>query len=871
MNSEPGAREPFILPIRPTGVGIILFLALWFPTPASSIQVPSGDLRPGSTVVATPQGRYDAGGLHRFFLGGLNRDLWPLPIEVQVLDLDRYAGGLTILRRGGGLQTTSLRLRGADGRLYTFRSVDKDVARRLDPQLRETVAERVLQDQIGALFPLSAMVVAPLLEAAGVLHPDPTLVVMPRDERLGEFLDEFGGLLGWIEIRPDEGGDGTPGFAGSTRVTGSERFLERIEDEQRNRVNGESYLRARLMDLFVGDWDRHPDQWRWAAFEEGDSVRWEPIPRDRDWALSRIDGFFISLGRTLLPHYVGFSRDYTSVFGSTWNGRALDRDLLSQLVRADFERVASDLQERLTDEVIMEAVGRLPTSYQETLGAELEDALRNRRDRLLDAALAFYGILSGWVDIFGTDEEDYALVERQPDGALRVAVWEATSTGVPRGAPYFDRIFVPDETHEVRIFLRGDDDRAVVRGVGSDAVRVRIVGGGSDDTLIDETDGRGTSFYDDRGDNRFTLARHTYLDESDYDEPEDTESATHQARPRDWGSRWTSLPLIGVNSDVGLFVGETAHRYGYGFRHFPQKTRLDLSSMVNPIQLGFQAGVGFEFPLARGSVFGRIKAAATNREIRRFFGFGNETVRDRPSAEFRADRSRVSLETLVEFRPGPTTSFAFGPALWFSSPTKEEGTFVEAEAPYGFDDFVRVGLLGRLTLDTRDNPVAARRGVRFSVEGRYVPEALDAEAAYGGLSGTLSASVPLGSAGLSVRVSGEKLWGDFPFFDGAWVGGNSTLRGFSEYRFVGDAAVTASAQLRSPGADFFLFLPGEVGVMALSDVGRVYLDGEDSDTWHSAFGGGLWAYFLKPSYTVSLAWARSEEGNKFYLSLGFGY
>ena len=59
--------------------------------------------------------------------------------------------------------------------------------------------------------------------------------------------------------------------------------------------------------------------------------------------------------------------------------------------------------------------------------------------------------------------------------------------------------------------------------------------------------------------------------------------------------------------------------------------------------------------------------------------------------------------------------------------------------------------------------------------------------------------------------------------------------------------------------------------MALSDVGRVYLDGEDSDTWHSAFGGGLWAYFLKPDYTISVAWARSEEGNGIYLSLGFGY
>ncbi len=850
--------------------GFLLSVSVTTPGSVSAVQVVSGDLIPGSTVIATPRGRYDAGVFHRFFMGGLNRDLWSLPIEVEVLDLEHFAGGLTPLRRGGGLQTTSLRLRGADGRLWTFRSVDKDVTRSLDPQLRESVAARVLQDQIGALFPLSAMVVAPLMDAAGVLHADPTLVVMPNDERLGEFLEEFGGLLGWIEIRPDEGPDGTPGFAGSSRVTGSERFLERIEDEQDNRVNSESYLRARLMDLFVGDWDRHPDQWRWAAFEEGDSVRWEPIPRDRDWAFSRIDGFLISLARTLWPHYVGFSHDYESVFGTTWNGRALDRNLLSQVAREDFERVARDLQLRLSDDVISEAVGRLPASYQEALGAEMEAALINRRDRLMDAAMTFYGILSGWVDIFGTDEEDYANVERRADGSVRVTMYEASSAGVPRGAPYFDRTFVPGETHEVRIFLRGDDDRAVVRGAGSDAIRVRIIGGGSDDTLIDVTDGKGTSFYDHRGDNVFTAAPATEVDESDYKEPDDTESATHQARPRDWGSRWTSLPLIGLNSDVGLFVGETGRRYGYGFRHFPYKTRLDLTAVVNPTHLRFQAGAAYAFPLARGTS-GLISAEVTNREIRRFFGFGNETTKGDPSVDFRADRSRAYMEAVVGVRPAPAVSVDFGPAFWFSSPTKEDGTFVEAQAPYGQDDFTQVGLVGRAAWDTRDNPVAPSLGVMLEVEGRYIAEALDTEAAYGGLSGTLTASVPLGSAGVSMRISGEKVWGDFPFFDGAWIGGSGTLRGFSEYRFVGDAAVTASAQLRSPGADFFLFLPGQVGVMALTDVGRVYLDGEASDSWHSAFGGGLWAYFLKPDYTISIAWAHSAEGNGVYVSLGFGY
>jgi hypothetical protein len=66
------------------------------------------------------------------------RDLWRVPVKVQVLDCDGYAGGLTVVRRGGGKQTFSLRMRGADGVLYNFRSIDQDAARGLDPLLQET-------------------------------------------------------------------------------------------------------------------------------------------------------------------------------------------------------------------------------------------------------------------------------------------------------------------------------------------------------------------------------------------------------------------------------------------------------------------------------------------------------------------------------------------------------------------------------------------------------------------------------------------------------------------------------------------------------------------------------------------------------------
>src|SRR5437016_13944471 len=117
------------------------------------------------TVVAGAH--YRAGWLHRVLLGAHYRDLWGTPIEIPVIDLSRFGGGLTPASCGGRRQTKSLRFLGGDGRQYVFRSVDKDPTLALPPDLRATFARDVIQDQISSAHPGGPLVVAPLLDAAG--------------------------------------------------------------------------------------------------------------------------------------------------------------------------------------------------------------------------------------------------------------------------------------------------------------------------------------------------------------------------------------------------------------------------------------------------------------------------------------------------------------------------------------------------------------------------------------------------------------------------------------------------------------------------------------------------------------------------------
>src|SRR5438874_3746438 len=134
------------------------------------------------TVVAGA--RYRAGWLHRLFLGAHYRDLWGTPVEVEVLDLSRFAGGLTPTGCGGRRQTKSVRFLGADGRQYVFRSIDKDPTLALPPDLRATFARELIRDQISSAHPGGPLVVAPILDAAGVMHVQPHIVLLPDDPRL---------------------------------------------------------------------------------------------------------------------------------------------------------------------------------------------------------------------------------------------------------------------------------------------------------------------------------------------------------------------------------------------------------------------------------------------------------------------------------------------------------------------------------------------------------------------------------------------------------------------------------------------------------------------------------------------------------------
>src|SRR5688572_13453259 len=343
-------------------------------------------------VAADPA--FDKQGAQTVVFGNNWRVLWTTPVNVPVLDLGQYAGGLKPLRRGGR-QSETLHFEGADGRRYVFRSVPKFLHKEaLPPDVRHTFAGDVVQDQVSALFPAPSAMVAPMAQAIGLLHPNSQLVVMPDDPRLGEHRELFSGMLGQLEENPNEGPDDTPGFGGSTKILDPDKFFENIDESGKHRLESREYLAARLLDFMIGDTDRGGDQWKMARFDSEMGYVYRPIPRDHDFAFMRGDGLVNRVATRLYPKIAYYGPRFERLSTLMFMTADMDRRLLVDVTRAQWDSVTRAVQTQLSDPVLLAAVERMPPEYQPHAATRLFTDPQARRSRLPAGAVEFYALVT---------------------------------------------------------------------------------------------------------------------------------------------------------------------------------------------------------------------------------------------------------------------------------------------------------------------------------------------------------------------------------------------------------------------------------------------------------------------------------------------
>jgi hypothetical protein len=819
----------------------------------------------------TVHGSYNkVGGLHRWLFGENYRREWATEVKLPLIDVKKFSGGLIPVKYGGGMQTRSIHMRDSAGTDWVIRSVEKIPDKIVPVKLRQTFAIDWVDDSYSGQHPYSALIVPPLADAAGVPHTNPIIGVLVPNEALGSFGHDFAGRAVLLE-QHEPGG----------HSENTEKLLRALNDNNNISINGAEFLRARMLDVLIGDWDRHVDQWRWMAFKEGKERVYTAIPRDRDQVIHVLNGVFPSIvglpwidpvlgdfnGRVRNPKY---SPLYKSNFLFAYPSAQLSHD--------QYTRIVNDFVKAETDDVLEAGLKRLPPEDYKLRHQELLMKFKQRRDDIPRVMETFYRFVNRLADIrLSNGDEDIAISDGADQG-MHITVTRHTK-GKENGSILLDMNYLPSVTSEVRLYTMAGNDHVSIN-TSLTPLRLRIVDSTGMKHLIIQQASKAVDIYGYGNNIRIEgdsskLRRHFSADSSN--------AKYVQSNPY---NVWMPLVDGEINRDDGLLLGLGARYTGKdGFRKLPfsnrQEVLLTRSFKTNAFRVNYEG----QWMAAVGKADLTLKVLAeTPDNTMNFFGQGNETVLDKTRNYRHYYRARFNLYRLdpaIRWHTGTGSTFSVGPSLQYYTAGLSDNVGRAVAKPgliTSYDSLtyhrskLNLGVAAGFIVDRRNDKMFPSNGFYFSANliaysgaNKYSRAFVQFRPEF-----TYYLKVDTGAAlVLSDRVGGGVSIGNMAYYQSMFLGGQGNLLGFLQNRFAGRSMIFNNLQFRLRLANIPGYvLPGQLGLTGFYDLGRVWVKDDHSDEWHQGIGGGV--YFAPASLTVIQVIAgHSKEGWYPYVSLKF--
>lgn len=831
---------------------------------ASPAAVPFKD----STVVAISNQYEKASAMQRIFLGNNYRKEWGTPVHLKVFNINKEKGGLTIVSLGGGKQTQSLRLRDKSGKEWTLRSVNKDPQGALPENFRNSVAQGIVQDMISASHPYGALAIPDLAKAADVVAAIPTYYFVPDDPALGYYRPLFANTVCELELR-----EPTPD-ASDTKSTA--KIINNIFDDNDNRIDQPAVLRARLLDMLTGDWDRHFDQWRFGTKDTGKGKLYYPIPRDRDQVFFKADGLVIfSVSQNLLPYLKGFRKDIPRVNWFNWSTRDFDRLFLNQLSREDWIKITEEFKSDITDDVITKAVKKLPPEIFALNGQTIIDKLKSRRDILTKEALKYYNFLSKEVNITGSNQKEYFKVSGIGND-LMVKVFKRKGDN-DSAALMYSRVFDKKHTKEIRLFGLNDNDKFEVDDQAKADLRIRMIGGKGNDTF--NVKGKVHNNIYDLTTEKNYIAQHNRSRIRTSDDPEVNKYQTTGFNYNIY--RFPQLN-IGYNVEDKLMVGLGFLMRTYGFRKDPYSTQQRLSTLYALNRGSYQFKYQGEWNQIVGTTDIMVNAQMVNPVLNNFFGLGNETVKtpNRDLEYYRVRYKFIEGDLLFRQRKFTLVSLAAGPTWYhyWNEYQDNKNRILSTPRLVGLDSaniYSNKTYLGgkfNILINNLNSDLLPTRGIYWNTEFTALRGMQSTSKPLTRLTSDLTLYSSLREAAKLVsvlRLGGGRIYSkNYEYFQALNLGANNVLRGFRKNRFSGSALAYGTIELRAKlfTSKSYIF-PGPVGLIVFNEAGRVWVKNEESKKWHDSYGAGFY-YAAYNTALLSATVGFSPEEKIFNFSIG---
>jgi hypothetical protein len=846
---------------------------------------------------------------HKFLWGERYRDIYSTMVSAPTVNLDTMFGGLSVVRKGGGNQSMSLRLEDKTGVQYVMRALRKNPVQYLqaimfkdqyiEGQFDDTSTEAFILDVFAGAHPYAPFTIGPLADAIGVYHTSPVLYFVPKQRALGHFNDEFGDQLYMIEEHTSDGHAGfqAPGYQHD--IVGTSEMMKKIHADEDIMIDEALYIRSRLFDMLIGDWDRHQDQWRWIEVERGGKRVYLPLPRDRDQAFSNIaDGFLLKTAVALVPEarvLRNYDEELEDVKGMNAPAYALDMELIQTAKKEVWDAQVQLIQNNINDDVIEAAFLNFPEEVRGKSVDMIKSKLQGRLHSLQQISDRYYAFINRFSVVKGSNKDDWFEIERLPKGTTKITAFRIQ--GGKKGEKFFEHTYQSDKTKEIWIYALDDND--VFHVFGNHArhrTKVRLIGGQNNDTY-DIEQGKGISFYDYKSKESTVLTskgRKKFTD--------DYETNVYDYKKLKYNTNRV-IPTIGRNPDDGLKIGISDKFTINGFERNPFTQQHHIATSYYFATRGFDLSYSGEIAaVAHGVNFGLDSHFNSPNYAINFFGYGNTTP------NFEADKddeidvdmdfNRVRVRT---FRAMPSvilrgelgSQFKVGLVYEANEIERTPGRFLDGildlidpseEEPDIDSIFVErdfYGLDAAYHFDNKDNKAFPTIGMEFFLHGGFRNNWETDKDFYFLISelGIAHKLIASGQVVLASRIRTHfNLGDDYEFYQAATIGASTGLRGYRNQRFTGQHAFVQSSEVRWNFLNVkTALIPVSLGVFAAFDYGRVWVDDDrvilpdsNENRWHSTPGIGLFVDMAE-MLTANFSAFDSDEGLRLAFRLGFQF
>lgn len=868
----------------------ICALFVFFLTVYTIINATAQDNQKDSIVVTFQPEYNDVSSWHRSLFGNSNRILWATPVKIRILRLKTEKGGLSIVKKGGGMQTKSLRLSDPQGDEWVIRTLQKYPDRKLPENLKHTIVRDILQDQVSAINPFGALTVPPFAEALGIPHSSPEIVYIADDPGLNEYKAEFANATYLFERYAPES---------DNKNSNSLKVQEKLQEDNDQHVDQKLVLRARLLDMVIGDWDRHEGQWRWEKQKDKDGSVYLPIPRDRDQVYYRTSGVFpwIVSHQWLKSRFQAYEGVLRDVKGWNFGAKDFDRYFLNSLDKNDWEAEIKNVQNSLTDDLISRTIKSLPDTIFRLIGNDLIHKIKLRRDGLPEYSLAYYDFIAEKVEVPMSDKTESFTLNADKEGNVEVLVKNIKKNG-ELGRTLYQRKFLASTTKEIRLYGMGGEDQFNFSGSNPIKIKIRTIGGDGVDSfkITPDFKDRSKLYVYDRSDEKNTVPGRN---QAKLRLSKDT--AVNKYNPVGFLYDRVGAVFRGnYNIDQGVQVGAGWMSEKQGFRKEPYASKQEFWADYSTGRKSFIFDYTGNFKKVIGENDLRINVNFLGpNNLSNFFGIGNNSIfentdydddddddlesdddieRDREISYY---RNRFDyLTTKIELLRALSSTWRVGvnisTAYYTSSASGNKERFLNEfnvlnPEQQVFVNKFHIGLGASFSFDTRNNSSLPTKGVYWKSDFSAQQQVNDSQRSFGTVKSEFSFFLKPSDRDLVIanKIGGGTTIGSPYFYQLMQLGGVANLRGFHTRRFNGKSSLYYNLDLRFKLFNFTSYVvPGSVGLTAFNDVGRVWQPGEHSNTWHHGYGGGL---YVVPAELILIqaAVGFSREGSLPYISIAF--